>query len=80
MKHVNDPPELPPTSIGRDLFKSVYFCDSDGGRHAAGQRQEDGRTWSLAIFDHTGKLLRTLATDVRPVEGPVASWRKYGHE
>ena len=80
MKHVNDPPELPPTTIGRDLFKSVYFCDWTEEGTLLGNASEDGRTWSLVIFDRTGKLLRTLATDIRPVEGPVASWRKYGHQ
>ena len=80
LKHVNDPLELTPTAIGRDLFRSVYFCDWTEEGTLLGNASEDGKTWMLVIFDRKGQLLRRLATDVRPAEGPVASWRKYGHQ
>ena len=80
LKHVNDPLEMPPTQIGRDLFKSVYFCDWTEEGTLLGNASEDGKNWVLVLFDRNGKLLRRIETDVRPAEGPVASWRKYGHQ
>ena len=80
LKHVNDPPEMAPTEIGRGDFRSVYFCDWTDSGTLLGNASANGSTWELVLFDRTGRLLRRIGTDVRPVEGPVASWRKYGHQ
>jgi hypothetical protein len=80
MKHVNDRPDLPPTKIGGDLFRQAYFCDWTEEGMLLGNVSDDGRNWGLVIFDKKGQLVRRLDTDVKPVEGPVASWRKYEHQ
>lgn len=77
VKHVNDPPAMAPTPIG-DAFRSAYFCDWTEEGTLLANVTEDGANWMLAVFDRTGNLLRRMETDVRPAEGPVASWRKYG--
>ena len=80
MKHVKDPPDLPPSPIGAGVFRSLYFCDwTEDGRLLA-NGSNDGRNWVLAIFDRNGQLIRRLETDIKPVEGPIASWRKYMHQ
>ena len=77
LKHVNDPVTMPPTPIG-EAFRSAYFCDWTEEGTLLANVTENGTTWMLALFDRTGNLLRRMETDVRPMEGPVASWRKYG--
>jgi prepilin-type N-terminal cleavage/methylation domain-containing protein len=79
MKGINEPLSMPPTAIGTE-FRSVYFCDWTEEGTLLGNVSEDGRSWMLMIFDRTGRVLRRLETDVRPAEGPVASWRKYGRQ
>ena len=76
-KHVNDPPEITPTAIG-EQFLRAYFCDWTEEGTILGNVTENGRDWSLAVFDKKGTLLRLMATDPPPAEGPIASWRKYG--
>jgi len=78
-KYVNDPLGLAPTAIGGE-FRSAYFCDWTEEGTLLGNASEDGKTWVLVVFDRKGQLLRRLETDVRPVEGPMASWRKHGHQ
>ena len=77
VKHVNDPLSVPPTEIG-EAFHSAYFCDWTEESTILANVTEDGANWMLAVFDRAGNLLRRMETDVRPAEGPVASWRKYG--
>ena len=77
VKHVNDPLSMAPTSIG-ETFRSAYFCDWTEEGTILANVSEDGANWMLAVFDRTGNLVRRVETDVRPIEGPVASWRKYG--
>lgn len=79
VKHVNDPPAMPPTTIW-GTFRSVYFCDWTDEGALLGNASDDGANWTLVVFDRGGRLLRRLETDPRPAEGPVASWRKYGRE
>ena len=77
LKHVNDPPAMAPMPIG-DAFRSAYFCDWTEEGTLLANVSDDGANWMLAVFDRAGNLLRRMETDVRPTEGPVASWRKYG--
>jgi prepilin-type N-terminal cleavage/methylation domain-containing protein len=77
LKHVNDPLTMAPTPIGEE-FRSAYFCDWTEEGTVLANVSADGVNWMLAVFDRTGNLLRRMETDVRPAEGPVASWRKYG--
>jgi hypothetical protein len=35
--------------------------------------------WQLMIINKEGKVLRRLATRVRPYSASIASWRKYEH-
>ena len=77
VKHVNDPLAMAPTPIG-EAFRSAYFCDWTEESTILANVTDDGLNWMLAVFDRTGNLLRRMETDVRPAEGPVASWRKYG--
>jgi prepilin-type N-terminal cleavage/methylation domain-containing protein len=81
MKHVNDPPSLPPSLIGHGpgQFRSVYFCDWTEEGTLLGNATSDGRNWMLVVFDKNGQIVRRLDTDIRPTEGAIASWRKYGH-
>ena len=79
MKHVNDPLVMPPAQIRGD-FQSVYFCDWTEEGTLLGNASVDGKNWQLVVFDKAGNVLRRLETDVRPSEGPVASWRKYGRK
>lgn len=79
LKHVNDPLEVTPTAIGEE-YRSAYFCDWTEEGTVLGNVTQDGRTWTLAIFDRKGTLLRMLPTDPPPAEGPIASWRKYGRQ
>jgi prepilin-type N-terminal cleavage/methylation domain-containing protein len=78
-KHVNDPPAAVPTAIGEG-FRSVYFCDWTEDGTLLGNASEDGRNWSLVVFDKQGRVVRRLETAVPPAEGPIASWRKYGRQ
>jgi hypothetical protein len=78
-KQVNDPPSTPPSAIGED-FRSVYFCDWTEEGTLLGNASEDGKNWSLVVFDKQGRVVRRLETGVPPAEGPVASWRKYGRQ
>ena len=80
MKHVNDALALPPTKIGADLFRQAYFCDWTEEGMLLANVSNDARNWNLVIFDKRGQLVRQLNLDVKPVEGPVASWRKYTHQ
>ena len=77
VKHLNDPLAMAPTPIGGS-FRSAYFCDWTEESTILANVTDDGANWMLAVFDRTGNLLRRMETDVRPIEGPVASWRKYG--
>jgi prepilin-type N-terminal cleavage/methylation domain-containing protein len=78
MKHVNEPLETVPAQIG-GAFRSVFFCDWTEDGTLLGNASDDGTNWRLVIFDRAGNVVRRLQTDVPPAEGPVASWRKYGH-
>lgn len=74
MKHINDPPTTPP----RIIAQNAYFCDwSEDGNLLANYR--DTGKYTLAIFGRDGRLIRKIPTAVRPMQGSVASWRKYGH-
>ena len=77
VKHVNDPPAMPPTAVGGEM-RSVYFCDWTEDGSLLGNGSDDGANWTLVVFDRAGRLVRRMETDPRPAEGPVASWRKYG--
>ena len=78
-KHVKDPLEITPTAVG-ETYRSAYFCDWTEDGNILGNVTENGRDWSLAVFDRKGALLRLMATDPPPAEGPIASWRKYGRQ
>ena len=78
LKGVNEPVNQSPTTIKGD-FTSVYFCDWTEDGTLLGNGTRDGSKWTLAIFNRDGDVLRELQTDVRPAQGPIASWRKYGH-
>ena len=67
------------TPIGEG-FRSVYFCDWTEEGTLLGNSSEDGKNWSLVVFDKQGRVVRRLDTAVPPAEGPVASWRKYGRQ
>jgi hypothetical protein len=79
LKHVKDPAVMPPTNVG-EAMKSVYFCDWTEQGTLLGNATDNGVDWGLVVFDRNGQLLRRLGTDVKPAPGPVASWRKYGHQ
>ena len=79
MKHVNDAPGQPPTLIGMEGFQSVYFCDWTEQGDLLGNASKDSRTWTLVVYDRSGKLLRRMETAVPPLKGAIASWRKYWH-
>ena len=79
IKPVAAPPNQPPSLIGKDDFKSVYFCDWTEQGTLLGNASNDLKNWTLVIYDRQGKLLNTLPTPARPAKGTIASWRKYGH-
>jgi hypothetical protein len=76
-KSVRDPLDRPP--FGVLLGTSTYFCDwTDEGDLLV--NYFDQGAWRLGIVDLNGTLRRTLATDVPPAPGLVASWRRYMHQ
>jgi prepilin-type N-terminal cleavage/methylation domain-containing protein len=78
LKGVNEPPDQSPQTITGD-YRSVYFCDWSEEGTLLGNATRDGANWTLVVFNRQGDLLRELQTDTRPAQGPIASWRKYGH-
>ena len=77
LKGIKDGVAQLPTDIRGD-YQSVYFCDWTEEGTLLGNASRNGIDWHLVIFDRQGQLLRELATDSPPAEGPIASWRKYG--
>ncbi|HEX2972622.1 MAG TPA: hypothetical protein VHP11_09835, partial [Tepidisphaeraceae bacterium] len=58
----------------------IRLCDwSEDGNLLLVNATEDNQTWTLALYDKTGKLVRKIPTAVSPRSLTVASWRKYGH-
>jgi prepilin-type N-terminal cleavage/methylation domain-containing protein len=76
-KSVRDPLDRPPFSVL--LGTSTYFCDWTEEGDLLVNYFDQG-VWRLGIVDLNGTLRRTLATDVPPAPGLVASWRKYMHQ
>ena len=77
-KSVSEPTQMAATVIGTG-FHSIAFCDwTDQGTLLCNATQ-DGRNWFLVIMDRKGRVVRRLNTDVPPMPGVVASYRKYGH-
>jgi prepilin-type N-terminal cleavage/methylation domain-containing protein len=78
LKGVNEPLVQSPMTIKAD-YQSVYFCDWTEDGTLLGNATRGGGRWTLVIFNRQGDVLRELPTDTPPAEGPIASWRKYGH-
>ncbi len=79
LKHVNEPPNRPPSMIRVGDYRSVYFCDWTEEGTLLGNATRTGTQYELVVFDRNGTVLRTLSTAVRPAPGVIATWRKYGH-
>ncbi|HEX2971323.1 MAG TPA: type II secretion system protein [Tepidisphaeraceae bacterium] len=79
LRRLKDPPSTPPTLFGGE-FHTLRLCDwSEDGNLLLVNATEDNQTWTLALYDKTGKLVRRIPTAVPPLANSIASWRKYGH-
>ena len=76
-----------PIAVIRPPSEYLVFCDwTDDGKLLATASTaprtgspSDGK-YQLVIMDKEEKLVRELATSVRPWPKSIASWRKYGHQ
>ena len=79
LKQVTDPAERMPTFLMPQGFDSAYFCDwTESGTLLCNARASRD-WWMLLVIDKDGKVVRRMDTAVRPAEGVVATWRKFGH-
>jgi hypothetical protein len=66
-----------PTIFG-DQFDAAYFCDwSEQGEMLINASR--GGTFQLMVMRRDGSIARTFPTPVPPIEGVIATWRKYEH-
>ena len=79
IKAVNEPVTKVPSPITVEGYRSIYFCDWTDQGTLLGNGTRDNRNWELLVFTREGTLVRRLDTAVRPAQGVIASWRKYGH-
>jgi hypothetical protein len=79
-KGVREHASARPNLIG-EQFVNSYFCDwTEQGDILANVRRTAGGAWKLVLLDRlTGGVKAELETGLAPMEGPVASWRKYEH-
>jgi prepilin-type N-terminal cleavage/methylation domain-containing protein len=81
VKAVRDHSSIPPTRYG-EQFGSAYFCDwtEQGDVLANVSRTGASGAWKLVVLERrSGETKYELETDLPPIEGPIASWRKYEH-
>ena len=77
VKPANDPSWRAPTLYG-DQYSAAYFCDwTEQGDMLVNAR--NGDTGQLIVMRRDGSVSRTFPTPVPPLEGVVATWRKYEH-
>jgi len=77
VKPANDPAWRAPTIYG-DQYPSAYFCDwTEHGDMLVNVK--GGTDFRLVVMRRDGSISRTFPTPVPPLEGVVATWRKYEH-
>jgi len=77
IKPVREVSTAQPTILSTQ-WPAAYFCDwTEQGTILANVKRPD--RWQLVVLNKSGKIIRELATDIPPAEGPVASWRKHEH-
>ncbi|HEX2971004.1 MAG TPA: prepilin-type N-terminal cleavage/methylation domain-containing protein, partial [Tepidisphaeraceae bacterium] len=66
LRRLKDPPFVPSTVFAGE-FRSIRLCDwSEDGNLLLVNATEDNQTWTLALYDKTGKLVRKIPTAVSP--------------
>jgi hypothetical protein len=77
MKSAKEGSWVTPTLLG-EKYTKAYFCDWTEGGEMLANVQEFGVN-KLVVMRRDGTMTRGLPTEVPPLDGVCATWRKYEH-